>query len=176
MTARSLTWGELISAACALALLVLMLAVPWYGVDGIPGRPGTGMAGTQTGWEGLTDVRWLVLLTVLVAFATLAAHAAGPPRQTVAALRLALLALTWLNAVVLIVRVLVDLPSSDRVVDQKLGAVLALVAALGLVFGAAEAVREQRLRLATAAGTTGEPAAAAGTSGEAAIDAGARPH
>jgi hypothetical protein len=158
MAARRLTRGELVSGASAVALLVLSLAVPWYGVDGIPGRPGsrTGMAGTQTGWQGLSDVRWLILLTVLVAFATLAVHAFGPARQTVAALRLALLALGWANALVLIVRVLIDLPSPDRVVDQKLGALMALLAALALAFGASEAVREQRLRLAAAAGATGE--------------------
>lgn len=139
-------------------LLALMLAVPWYGVDVIPGRPGThaGDAVTQTGWEGLADVRWLILLTVLVAFATLAVHAAGPARRTVAALRLGLLALGWVNVLALIVRVLIDLPSSDRVVDQKLGALLALVAALALAFGASESVREQRRRLAAAAASTGE--------------------
>ncbi|HTX32647.1 MAG TPA: hypothetical protein VMD09_14790 [Solirubrobacteraceae bacterium] len=160
MAARNLTWGELISGVCALALLVLALAVPWYGVDGIPGQPGSrsGAAGTQTGWEGLTDVRWLILITVLVAFATLAVHAAGPARQTVAALRLALLALAWATALLLVVRVLIDLPSSDKVVDQKLGALIGLGAALGLAMGASQAIREQRLRLAAAGGATGEHA------------------
>ena len=160
MAARRLTRGELVSGVSAVALLVLSLAVPWYGVAGIPGRPGsrTGMAGTQTGWEGLADVRWLILLTVLVAFATLAVHALGPARQTVAALRLALLALGWANALVLIVRVLIDLPSSDRVVDQKLGALMGLLAALALAFGASETMHEQRLRLAAATGATGEHA------------------
>jgi hypothetical protein len=159
MAARRLTRGELVSGVSAVALLVLTLAVPWYGVDGIPGRPGSraGMAGTHTGWEGLTGVRWLILLTVLVAFATLAVHPLGPARQTVAALRLTLLALGWATAVILIVRVLIDLPSSDRVVDQKLGALLGLLAALALAFGASEAVREQRLRLVAGAGATGEP-------------------
>ncbi len=167
MAARNLTRGELISGGSALVLLVLLLVVPWYGVDGIPGRPGTraGGAVTQTGWEGLADIRWLILVTVLVAFATLAVHTAGPARQTVAALRLGLLALGWVDVVALVVRVLVDLPSSDRVVDQKLGAVFALLAGLGLALGASESVREQRLRLAAAAGSTGEHA----------IDTGAEP-
>lgn len=163
MAARRLTRGELVSGASALALVVLTFVVPWYGVDGIPGRPGTGRAGTQTGWEGLTDGRWLILLTVLVAFAVLAVHAAAPARHTVAALRLALLALGWATALFLVVRVLIDLPSSDQVVDQKLGALVGLLAALGLAFGATEAVREQRQRLAAAGGATGEHAIDAGT-------------
>jgi hypothetical protein len=158
MEARNLTRGELVSGGSGLVLLILMLSVPWYGVDGIPGRSGTraGVTGTQTGWEGLSDVRWLVLVTVVVAVATLAVHAAGPARQTVAALRLGLLVLAWGDVPALVIRVLIDLPSSDKVVDQKLGALLALLAALGLAFGASESVREQRLRLAAAAGSTGE--------------------
>jgi hypothetical protein len=162
MAARSLTRGELVSGVSAVVLLVLTLGVPWYGVDGIPGRPGAGGPSTQTGWAGLSDVRWLILLTVLLALATLAVHAIGAGRQTVAALRLALLVVAWANVVALVVRVLIDLPSSDRVVDQKLGALLALLAALATAFGASEAVREQRLRLAAAGGATGEHAIDAG--------------
>jgi hypothetical protein len=148
--ARGLTRGELISAASAVLVLVLMLAVPWYEVDGIPGRAGSGgrVTTAQTGWDGLTGVRWLVLLTVLVAFAAVSMHAARPSRQAVAGVRLALLLLGSLTAVALIVRVLIDLPSADRVVDQKLGAVLGMLAALGVVLGASDAVREQRARLA----------------------------
>lgn len=164
MTARSLTRGELISGASALVLLVLTVAVPWYGVDGIPGGPGSrhGGPGTQTGWEGLSDVRWLILLTVVVAGATLAVHAVGPARQTVAALRLALLGLGWATAVAVIVRVLIDLPASDQVVDQKLGAIFGLAAALGVALGASAAVREQRRRLAAPGGATAEHAIDAG--------------
>jgi hypothetical protein len=67
--------------------------------------------------------------------------------------------------VALIVRVLVDLPSPDRVVDQKLGALLGLIAGLGIAGGAWDAVREQRVRLAAgrapgSAGTTDAGAAA----------------
>jgi hypothetical protein len=149
--ARGVTRGELVSAGCAVLLLVLMLAVAWYGVDQIPAQAGSRGRGAlaETGWDGLTGIRWLVLLTVLVALAAVGAHAARPPRQTIAAVRLALLVLSSATAVALIIRVLIDLPSSDRVVDQKLGAVLGMLASLGIVLGAAAAVREQRARLAT---------------------------
>jgi hypothetical protein len=147
--ARRLTQGELISAASGLLLVVLMLAVAWYGVDGIPGRlrhrSGTG---TETGWQALTAVRWLILATVLVAFAALALHARSPTRQAVAGVRLGLLLLSAATAVALVIRVLIDLPSPDRVVDQKLGAVLGMLAGLGITYGAGEAIREQRARLA----------------------------
>ena len=61
--------GELISAGCALALLILLLATAWYGVAGVPdptyARPA--VSGTETGWDGLTDVRWVIVLTAIVA-------------------------------------------------------------------------------------------------------------
>lgn len=147
--ASRLTLGELIGAISAALLLVLMLAFAWFGVAGIPGRPRSqgGVAGTETGWQALSDLRWLMLLTVIVAFAAVAVHALRPARQTVAAIRLALLALATVTSALVIVRVLIDLPSPDRVVDQKLGGVLGVLAALGIAYGAFGAVREQRARL-----------------------------
>lgn len=127
----------------------MMFALAWYGIDGIPGRPGSrnGAAGPENAWQGLVALRWLMLATILTALAAVALHAARPGRQVVAAIRLLLLGLSMLTAALLIVRVLIDLPSSERVVDQKLGAVLGLFAALGMTYGAFDAVREQRSRL-----------------------------
>jgi hypothetical protein len=147
MPARRLTRGELVSAATGLVLLVLLFAVSWYGDDGSPGPGHRIVTGTETGWQALTAVRWLILVTVLVAFAAVAVHAASLTRQAVAGVRLALLALSAATALSLVVRVLIDLPAPARIVDQKLGAVLGLLAALGLAYGAIEAVREQRARL-----------------------------
>lgn len=144
-----LTRGELIAAVSALALLVLMFAAAWYGVDGIPGATATSsaVASAENAWHGLSVIRWLMLLTVLLALGAVAVHARQPSRVTVARIRLALLALSTLTAMAIVFRVLLILPSSDRVVDQKLGGVLGVIAALGLVYGAYEAVREQRARL-----------------------------
>jgi hypothetical protein len=144
-----LTRGELISAASALALLLLMFAVAWYGVDRIPGATATSSpaATSENAWTGLTVIRWLMLVTVLVALAAVGIHAGRPTRVTVARVRLALLALSTLTAAAVTFRVLLELPSSDRVADQKLGGVLGMIAALGIAFGAYEAVREQRAHL-----------------------------
>ncbi len=148
--ARRLTHGELISAGSALLLTVVMFALAWYGVDGIPGRQrhGAAVVATITGWQGLTALRWLILLTVIVALGTLAAPAARLGRLAVAGIRLATLVLGCATAVALVIRVLIELPAPDRVVDQKLGALLGLLASFGIAYGAVEAVREQRARLA----------------------------
>jgi hypothetical protein len=156
MAPDRLNRGELVCAAFALLLLVVTFALAWYGVDGIPGRPGApNAARSENAWQGLSVLRWLMLVTILTAFAAVVVHLARPGRHVVAAVRLLLLGLTTLTAALLIVRVLIDLPSGDRVVDQKIGAVLGLCAALGMAYGAFEAVREQRsrLRVATASPT-----------------------
>jgi glucan phosphoethanolaminetransferase (alkaline phosphatase superfamily) len=159
------TRGELISALSALILLVLMFATAWYGVDGIPGAKSTSSAaaGAVNAWHGLTVIRWLLLATVLLAFAAVAIHARRPSRVAVARVRLALLALSMVTAGAVVFRVLIELPSSDRVVDQKLGGVLGMIAALGIVYGAYEAVREQRARLFELASRPGDTVASGRT-------------
>ena len=44
-------------------------------------------------------------------------------------------------------RVLIALPTPYRVLDQKVGAFLGVISALGIAVGGYEAVREQRTRL-----------------------------
>ena len=147
--APTVTPGELISAISALLLLIVMFAVRWYAVDGVPARASSpdAVVSAQNAWEALTLLRWLMLVTIIAAFAVVAIHARRASRVVVAASRLALLALATLTAAGVIVRVLIDLPSPDRIVDQKVGAVIGVIASLGIAFGAYESVREQRARL-----------------------------
>jgi hypothetical protein len=125
-----------------------MFAFEWYGVDGIPGRTavGAGLVSSENAWHGLAVIRWLMLLTIVLALASAAIHVWHPSRVRVAEVRLGLLLLGALTAVLVLVRVLIALPSPDRVVDQKLGAVLGLICAWGIALGSYESVREQRAR------------------------------
>jgi hypothetical protein len=143
----ALNRGEVIGAVSALLLLVLMFALAWYGVNGIPGGSRTDIASSENAWQGLTLVRWLMLLMAAVAFGAVAIHFSRASRTAIAATRLALLVVATLTAAMVVVRVLIDLPSPERVVDQKLGAVLGVLATLGVALGAYEAVREQRARI-----------------------------
>lgn len=145
--------GDLIAAGSALALLILMFAFEWYGVDGLPGRGavGAGVVSSENAWDGLSLLRWLMLITIILALASVTVHVWHLSRTHVAEIRLALLALGALTAALVIVRVLIALPSPDRVVDQKLGAVLGVACACGIAFGAYESVREQRARRITLA-------------------------
>ena len=126
----ALTHGEVIAAVSALLLLILMFGTKWYGVAGIPGTSAHAQAvTTENAWGSLSVVRWVMLLTILAAGASVLVHLVEVSRSTIALIRLAVALLGSLTAVLLTWRVLIDLPSPSDVVDQKLGAVAGLVCA-----------------------------------------------
>jgi hypothetical protein len=129
--------GELISAASALALLVCMFAAAWDEYDRIPGTPGArhGVVSTQNAWQALTLVRWLMLATIVVVLASSALRASQHTHGRPTGSAVAVAGLGALTAAFLIVRVFIDLPSSPAVSNQKLGAVLGVVFALGIALG-----------------------------------------
>ncbi len=138
--------GELTSAVSALALLVLMFLTKWYGVAGVPdpsaARPAVSTA--QDAWNGLSVVRWVMLITILAALGSVVLHASQRSHGTRTDTSQVLAALGSLTSVLLLYRVLIDLPQATKVIDQKLGAFLGLMCALGIALGGFESVGEQR--------------------------------
>ena len=148
--------GALVSATSALALLVIMFATEWYGVAGVPDpsavRPAVSTA--ENAWHGLTVTRWVLLATVVASVGAVVLHASQRAHGNKTDTSLVVAALGALSAVLLIWRVLIVLPAGNRVIDQKLGAFLGLLCALGIAWGGYEAIREQRARV-RAAGAVG---------------------
>jgi hypothetical protein len=144
--------GEMVSASGALALLVDLFSVKWYGVAGVPdptyARPALSIA--ENGWDGLSIVRWVVLITVVVALGSVVLHASqrdhGVRTDTSAAVTL----LGALTSLLLVYRVLLVLPPGSGVVDQKLGAVLGVLCALAITLGGMESISERRALAARA--------------------------
>jgi hypothetical protein len=140
--------GGLTSATSAVILLVILFAVKWYGVAGVPdpsaARPAISTA--ETGWDGLTLIRWVLLATIAVAFGSVVLHATQRRHGTKTDTSRLICALGTVSSLLLIYRVLIVLPPGGRVVDQKLGAVLALAAALGIGLGGYWAIGEHRQR------------------------------
>jgi hypothetical protein len=140
--------GALITAGSALILLIVMFATKWYGVDEIPGRVATRTQITHAAnaWNSLSIVRWLMLATIVVAVGSVLLHGSqrshGSKTNTGALVAL----LGSITAVVLIYRVLIDLPSAGSVVDQKLGAIIGVIAAVGIAIGGYESMLEERER------------------------------
>jgi hypothetical protein len=138
--------GELTSAVSALALLVVMFLTKWYGVAGVPdpsaARPALSTA--ENAWNGLSIVRWVMLLTIVAALGSVVLHASQRSHGTRTDTSRVVFVLGSLTSVLLFYRVLIDLPEANKVIDQKLGALLGLVCALGIALGGFESVTEQR--------------------------------
>ncbi len=138
--------GELTSALSALALLVLMFAAQWYGVAGVPdpsaARPAVSTA--ENAFDGLTIVRWVMLATIVAALGSVILHASQRSHGTRTDTSLVVATLGSLTSLLLLFRVLIVLPQGDRVIDQKLGAILGLLCAFGIALGGFESIREQR--------------------------------
>jgi hypothetical protein len=142
--------GELISAASALCLLLVTFLFEWYGVAGVPdpsaARPAVTSA--ENAWNGLPVVRWVMLLTIAVTLGSVVLHASqrthGSPTDTSGVVTV----LGSLTAILLCYRVLISLPASNEVIDQKLGAVLGLACALGIALGGYESTRERQAKAA----------------------------
>lgn len=139
--------GELIAAGSALALLAIMFLFKWYGLTGAAGVLASrlGLSASANGWHALTIVRWLMLLTIVLALALAYLQA----KQRAPALPVALsVIVTTLGAIlvlVLIYRVLINEPGSDALTETKLGAFLGLLSAIGITYGGYASMREEGL-------------------------------
>ena len=147
--------GALVSAVSALALLVILFTMEWYGVAGVPDpsavRPAVSTA--ENGWSGLTITRWVLVATIVAAIGAVVLHASQREHGNKTDTSFVVATLGAISSALLIYRVLIVLPAGTRVIDQKLGAFLGLLCALGIAWGGYESVREQRARVRAGAGT-----------------------
>jgi hypothetical protein len=142
---RRIHEGEFVSAASAAVLLVVMFAIEWYGVDRPPGKiDGEERVTAENAWHALTIVRWLMLVTIVVAIGSLILHVSQRTHGVSTDTAGTVTVLGMVTAVVLSYRVLVDLPSPASVVDQKLGAFVGLLCAFGIALGGYHSLREAR--------------------------------
>ncbi len=141
-------FGELTSSVSAVLLLVFLFAAQWYGVAGVPdpsaARPA--ISGAETGWEALSLVRWVALATALAAISSVLLHASQRRHGTKTDTSRVVAALGSLTSLLLVYRVLIMLPSGAEVIDQKLGAFLGLLCALGVALGGYESIAEHQAR------------------------------
>jgi hypothetical protein len=146
--APRLRQGALITAGSAVALLVVMFAMEWYGVDEFPGQVSGRMplSHAENAWHGLTLVRWLMLFTIVFALGSVLLHGRQRTHGAKTNTGALVAVLGGLTAVLLIDRVLIDLPSANAVVDQKLGAYIGTLCAVGIAFGGYESMLEERAR------------------------------
>jgi len=124
--------GDWIVGAGGLVLLASMLLIPWYGLT--RGSGGSGpiyfVSYSVDGWNGLTHGHWLMVLTIIFAFALFIFQGtrrapAVPVTLSLFATSLGVLATLWL-----VYRDFISAAGS-----LKLGAVIGLVSALAIAVG-----------------------------------------
>ncbi len=117
--------GELIAGGSAVVLAVLMFAAPWFGaVDG---------------WNGLTHLRWLELVAIVLALILVIAQATSRAPALPVSLSVITTVIGDLAFLALVYRVLINPPGHST----KVWAYLGLVAALALAWGGYLSMREE---------------------------------
>ena len=144
MRVERLRRGEAIAGGSAVALLVFLFGLTWYAVSG-PLRQTLAInlhqTTSYTGWTGLTHLRWLLLITALLALALTYFQMTSRAPAVPVALAVIVLVLGGLSTLVLIYRVLISTPASS--LDQRAGAYLGLLAAAGIAYGGFASLREE---------------------------------
>ena len=140
---RRLRLGEIVAGSSAALLLIFMFAVPWYAVSGPLSETlgkGLGQPTTYNGWNGLSHLHWLLLVTIVTALALIYFQAAREAPGIPIVLSLVVTVLGGLSGLALIIRVLISTPSD---LDQRAGAYLGLVAAIGIAYGGYKSMRQE---------------------------------
>lgn len=143
---RLVRGGLRIAAIGAVLLFIFLFFFDWYGVGGSLGaladRVGVKRP-TINGWHAHSDLRWLMLLTIIGAVA-LAVMAASQRKVSMAIAPSAILtALAGLTTILVAYRVILNSPGPDSVIDVKIGAWLGLFSLIGITVGGYLAMREE---------------------------------
>jgi amino acid transporter len=138
--------GEVISTVSAIVLLAAMFATDWYGLAGVPEASATrpAISTAKDAWHTLTVLRWLMLATIAVSIGAAILHFTQRGHGSRTDTGLIITVLGTVTAVLVFYRVLISLPMPAEVIDQKLGALVGLVGAIGIAVGGFESLRAER--------------------------------
>ena len=134
--------GEMIAAASAIALLLIMFIFSWFGVEGFGANA----------WESFSFIDIILFITILVAIglAVMKANSQSPNLPVAGS---ALVAGLGILSVLLIIYRIIDPPGGGEVetgfgaveleIGRKIGVFLGLIAAGGIAYGGWESMREE---------------------------------
>jgi hypothetical protein len=136
--ASRLRWPEWVVALSALVLLFSLVGLSWFTLHPVSGGLGPKDLATtsEDGWHGLAHAHWVLLLTILVAFALFFFQAMRRAPAVPVTLSLAVMFLGGLSTLWLIVRVPIDPPGG-----RDFGGWLGLISAAVLTWAAYKSVR-----------------------------------
>jgi hypothetical protein len=140
-----LRWGEIVAGVAALVLLASMFALPWYGYKGdlAPLAARLGVSTSHDAWNSLSTTRWLMLLTIVAALALVYLQATRPAPALPATFSLFVALLGGLTSLVLIYRVLINVPGPNDVVSRDVGGFIGLLASIVIAGAGYRSLREE---------------------------------
>jgi hypothetical protein len=130
---------ELIVGVGGLALLASMLLAPWYTLTEVSGPPGPQyfIKVTVDGWNGLNHAHWLLLVTIVAAFALVFFQLSRGAPAIPVTLSLLTTVLGGLATLWLIYRVLISPPGGSR----DAGGFIGLLSAAAITYGGYASLR-----------------------------------
>ena len=137
--------GEIVAAFAAVLLLVSMFVLPWYGYKGelAPLAAKLGVSTTHDAWTSLSTARWVLLITIVTSLALLYLQATRSSPALPATFSLFVAVLGGLSALVLIYRVLINVPGPNDVVSRDVGAYIGLLASIVIAGAGYRSLREE---------------------------------
>jgi hypothetical protein len=137
--------GEWIAGGGAVLLAAAMFLTPWYGVKSPLGPTAATLGQTTSwdGWHGLTNLRWLVLITILLALALVWLQATRRAPALPVSFGVIVMVVGVVTTLALIYRVLIDVPGGSSIVERKAGGFVGLVASIAIFSGAYLSIREE---------------------------------
>jgi hypothetical protein len=137
--------GELIAGGGALALLLDLFTLNWYGFKSPYAPTASTLVGSTSynGWHGLEHGHWLLLFTIVIALALVWFQATRRAPAIPAAVSMILIIVALLNVLALIYRVLINQPGPNSLVTEKAGAYVGLAAAVAILVGGYLSLRDE---------------------------------
>jgi hypothetical protein len=137
--------GEIVAGAAAVVLLVAMFALPWYAYKGelAPLAAKLGVKTSADAWSGLSATRWLMLATVAAALALVWLQGTRRAPALPATFSLFVTLLGGLTSLILIYRVLINVPGPNNVVSRDVGAFIGLASTFAITYGGYRSLHEE---------------------------------
>jgi hypothetical protein len=151
VTLSRLRRGEYLVGASSVLLLASMFALHWYGLKGrlAPTAAQLGQSTTLDGWQTLTHVRWLLLVSVLLGVMLVFFQVTRQAPAIPVTLSVLVTVFGLLSVLALIDRVVLSPPGSG-LLSVKIGAILGLASALGMTAGGYLSMRDEGIAPADA--------------------------
>jgi hypothetical protein len=137
--------AEIVAGAGAVVLLVATFALPWYGYKGdlAPLAARLGVSTSRNAWDSLSLTRWLMLLTIAAALALVYLQGTRAAPALPATFSLFVTLLGGLTTLVLIFRVLIDVPGPNDVVTRDVGGFVGLAASIAITWAGSRSLRAE---------------------------------